>query len=33
VKLLAPKLLLPLAALAGSVCLLMSEWTRAFGYL
>ena len=32
-KLLAPKLLLPLAALAGSVGLLLSEWTRAFGYL
>jgi hypothetical protein len=32
-KLLAPKLLLPLAALAGSLILLISGWSRAFGYL
>jgi len=30
---LAPKLLLPLAALVASIVLLLSEWTRAFGYL
>jgi hypothetical protein len=33
VKLLAPKLLLPLAALAGSLTLLLTEWSRAFSYL
>jgi hypothetical protein len=33
VRLLQPKLLLPLAALVGSLGLLASEWAGAFGYL